>query len=54
MFGDERLHRSLRGMAGLPARGIVDAVAIAVTDHLGDRPHDDIALVAVQHRPVPA
>lgn len=54
MFGDERLHRALDGMAGLPARAIVDAVAIAVTDHLGDRPHDDIALVAVQNRPVAA
>lgn len=51
MFGEERLHRALVGMAGLPARGIVDAIAIAVTDHLGDRPHDDIALIAVQHRP---
>ncbi|WP_395694436.1 PP2C family protein-serine/threonine phosphatase [Nocardioides sp.] len=51
MFGDDRLRAALAGMGGLPARSVVDAVAIAVTDHLGDRPHDDIALVAVQHRP---
>ncbi len=51
MFGEERLHRALAGMGGMPARTVVDAVAIAVTEHLGDRPHDDIALVAVQHRP---
>lgn len=51
LFGDDRLRRALDGMAGLPARALVDAVAIAVTDHLGERAHDDIAVVAVQHRP---
>ena len=51
MFGEERLQAALDGMGGLPARRIVDAVAIAVSEHLGDRPHDDIAVVAVQYRP---
>lgn len=51
MFGEQRLRKALTGMAGLPARTVVEAIAIAVTDHLGDRAHDDIALVAVQHRP---
>ena len=51
MFGEHRLREALQGMGGLPARTIVDAVAIALTDHLGDRAHDDIAMIAVQYCP---
>ena len=53
MFGEERLRAALTGLGGLPTRTVVDAVAIAVSDHLGDRPHDDIAMIAVQYRPGP-
>jgi hypothetical protein len=51
MFGDERLRRLLGTVAGLPAPAVVEAIAVAVHDHLGDRRHDDIAVVAVQNRP---
>jgi serine phosphatase RsbU (regulator of sigma subunit) len=51
MFGEERLRRLLTTVAGLPAQAIVESIAVAVHDHLGDRRHDDIAVVAVQYRP---
>jgi hypothetical protein len=37
-------------VAGLPSSAIAEAVAVAVHDHLGDRRHDDIAVVVVQNR----
>jgi hypothetical protein len=51
MFGEERLRRLLATVAGLPAQAVVEAIAVAVHDHLGERRHDDIAVVAVQNRP---
>jgi hypothetical protein len=50
MFGEERLRRLLATVAGLPCSAIAEAVAVAVHDHLGDRRHDDIAVVVVQNR----
>jgi serine phosphatase RsbU (regulator of sigma subunit) len=54
LFGDRRLRDHVRTLAGLPAAAVVESVAVAVSDHLADRPHDDIAVVAVQFRPEPA
>ncbi len=51
LFGDEGLRRTLLPLSGLHPQAVVDAVAVAVSDHLGDRAHDDIALLAVQYLP---
>jgi hypothetical protein len=47
-FGDEGLRRTLRPLGGQSATAVVEAVAVSVSDHLGDRAHDDIALLAVR------
>ena len=51
LFGDQRLRHLLGTLAGLSAHAVTEAVAVAVSDHLGDRPHDDIALLAVRYLP---
>jgi phosphoserine phosphatase RsbU/P len=51
LFGEDRLREVVARVGGLPARTVVEAVAIAVSEHLGDRAHDDIAVIAVQYRP---
>lgn len=50
-FGDERLRAALRGMAGAPPRAVIAAISVALSQHLGDSRHDDIAVVALQARP---
>jgi serine phosphatase RsbU (regulator of sigma subunit) len=52
-FGDERLQRVLESVGSSPVRAQVEALAMALTSHLQDRPHDDIAILAVQARPEP-
>ena len=54
LFGDRRLRECLRGLGGLPPTALVESVAVAVSDHLGERAHDDIALFAAQFRPDPS
>lgn len=54
LYGDSRLQDLLRGLGGLAASAVVESIAVAVSEHLGDRAHDDIAIVAVQFRPDPA
>ena len=51
LYGEERLQSLLRGLGGVPAAGVVESVAVAVSQHLGDRGHDDIAILGVQYRP---
>ncbi len=51
LFGDEGLRRTLAGLTALRPPAIVEAIAVAVSEHLGDRPHDDIALLAVAYAP---
>lgn len=53
LYGDQRLQELLRGLGGLSASAVVQSVAVAIAEHLGDRAHDDIAIVAVQFRPEP-
>ncbi len=50
-FGDDRLRDVLVRTGAAPAPAIVEAVAVAVSAHLGDRRHDDIALLGVQAGP---
>ncbi|MFJ3582832.1 PP2C family protein-serine/threonine phosphatase [Streptomyces sp. NPDC090127] len=46
-FGEERLTRALAGCAGMPAEGIVEHVQMLASQWLGDRRHDDMAVVAI-------
>ncbi|WP_372727132.1 PP2C family protein-serine/threonine phosphatase [Nocardioides sp.] len=52
LFGDKRLLDHLSHLGGLPAQAIVESVAVAVSEHVGDRQHDDIAILAARYRPV--
>lgn len=50
-YGDERLRRLLETLPpAVPAAAAVEAVAVAVDEHLGDRRHDDLAVLALQYR----
>jgi hypothetical protein len=54
-FGDERLREALATLPHAAVTTLVERVAMAVSEHLGERPHDDIAILAVQHdAPAPA
>ena len=44
----------LRGLGGLPPSALIESVAVAVSDHLGERAHDDIAIFAAQFSPEPS
>ncbi|MGW5639389.1 PP2C family protein-serine/threonine phosphatase [Streptomyces sp. NPDC003832] len=46
-FGDERLRRALAGCAGIPAAGIVEHLQMLASQWIGNRDHDDIAMVAI-------
>lgn len=47
MFGEERLRRALADCAGMPAEGIVAHVQMLAAQWLGNRRHDDMALVVI-------
>jgi sigma-B regulation protein RsbU (phosphoserine phosphatase) len=47
-FGDERLRRVLESAGCCDVRAQVESVAVAVSHHLLDRPHDDIAVLGIQ------
>jgi serine phosphatase RsbU (regulator of sigma subunit) len=47
LFGEERLMRALSGCVGMPAEGIVEHVQMLVSQWLGNRRHDDMAVVAI-------
>ncbi|ANH38841.1 Phosphoserine phosphatase RsbU [Nocardioides dokdonensis FR1436] len=48
-FGQDRLESVLAAVAGMSAAAVVEAVALAVSDHLGERAHDDIALLVLHN-----
>jgi serine phosphatase RsbU (regulator of sigma subunit) len=48
-FGDERLREALQTLPHAAVTTLVERVAMAVSAHLGERPHDDIAILAVQN-----
>lgn len=50
LFGEDRLRQLLERLGSVPAQGQVEALAVAVSEHVGDRPQDDIAMIAVQRR----
>ena len=48
-FGDDRMRQVLlEPPAPCDAKAQVESVAVALSAHLADRPHDDIAILAVQ------
>ncbi|MFF4629080.1 PP2C family protein-serine/threonine phosphatase [Streptomyces griseorubiginosus] len=47
LFGEERLKRALAECAGMPAEGIVEHVQMLASQWLGNRDHDDMAVVAI-------
>lgn len=51
-FGDDRMREVLLDTGPCDVRAQVESVAMALSDHLGDRPHDDIAILAVQAGPL--
>ncbi|MGW2401832.1 PP2C family protein-serine/threonine phosphatase [Kitasatospora sp. NPDC001664] len=50
-FGEERLRRALAGCAGMPAEGVVEHVLMLAAQWLGDRRHDDMAVVVIAAPP---
>jgi len=52
-FGDERLRDVLESAGCCDVRAQVESVAVAVSHHLLDRPHDDIALLGIQSGTAP-
>jgi serine phosphatase RsbU (regulator of sigma subunit) len=48
MFGEQRLAELLATCGGRTADGIARRIELAVMDHLGDVPHDDIAIMVVR------
>jgi sigma-B regulation protein RsbU (phosphoserine phosphatase) len=51
-FGDDRMREVLLDTGPCDVRAQVESVAMALSAHLGDRPHDDIAILAVQAGPL--
>ncbi len=50
-YGDERLARALATCVGMPAGAVAERVEILTTQWLAGRPHDDIAVLALQAPP---
>ncbi|MER5600362.1 SpoIIE family protein phosphatase [Streptomyces sp. NPDC002265] len=46
-FGEERLKRALAGCAGMPSEAIVEHLQMLASQWIGNRAHDDMALVAI-------
>ncbi|MFC1231118.1 MULTISPECIES: PP2C family protein-serine/threonine phosphatase [Streptomyces] len=47
MFGEERLKRAMAECAGMPAEAVVERVQMIVSQWIGHRRHDDIAVMAI-------
>ncbi|OCB37940.1 serine/threonine protein phosphatase [Mycobacterium malmoense] len=46
-FGEQRLAAALTGCAGMPAEAVVERVLMLASEWVGQRVHDDIAVVAI-------
>ena len=47
-FGDDRMRQVLEDTGSCHASAQVESIAMALSAHLRDRAHDDIAILAVQ------
>jgi serine phosphatase RsbU (regulator of sigma subunit) len=52
-FGEDRLHRVLVNAPRADVNALVETVAMTLAEHVGDRAHDDIAIVGLQNVPDP-
>lgn len=50
-FGEERLHQVLAGAPRGDVGAVVESLAMALAEHVGERAHDDIAILGVQNDP---
>jgi serine phosphatase RsbU (regulator of sigma subunit) len=50
-FGEDRLHDLLVGAPRGDVNAVVETVAMKLAEHVGDRAHDDIAILGVQNVP---
>jgi serine phosphatase RsbU (regulator of sigma subunit) len=50
-FGEERLHSLLVGAPREDVTAVVEAIAMSLAQHVGDRAHDDIAIIGIQNDP---
>ncbi|MFH8567179.1 PP2C family protein-serine/threonine phosphatase [Streptomyces sp. NPDC017993] len=53
LYGDERLARALAECRGMPAGAVAERVELLTAQWLSGRPHDDIAVLALQAPPRP-
>ena len=53
LYGDERLSRALADCLRMPAGAVAERVELLTTQWLAGRPHDDIAVLALQAPPGP-
>lgn len=51
LYGEERLARDLSTWRGMPAGAVTERVELLTTQWLAGRPHDDIAVLAIQAPP---
>jgi sigma-B regulation protein RsbU (phosphoserine phosphatase) len=49
LFGEEGVAEVLAGAPRDDVTAVVETLALALSNHLGDRPHDDIAILGVQN-----
>lgn len=50
-FGEDRLHRVLTEAPRSDVNAVVETVAMSLAEHIGDRAHDDIAILGLQNVP---
>lgn len=48
-FGEDRLHHVLSNAGPSDVNAVVETVAMSLADHVGDRAHDDIAILGMQN-----
>jgi len=50
-FGEERLRSVLDGAPREDVNTVVESIAMTLAEHVGDRAHDDIAILGIQNEP---
>lgn len=48
-FGEDRLHEILVAAPRADVNAVVESLAMRLADHVGDRAHDDIAILGLQN-----
>ena len=50
-FGEDRLHEVLVAASRVDVSSVVEGLAMRLAEHVGDRAHDDIAILGLQNTP---